>query len=132
MTRTQEIGAFILRLVLGLTLFIHGIAKFQTGLGNTAQFFESLGIPSFLGYIVAIIELVGGFAMLLGLGTRIVSTLFAFVMLGAIFTVKLAAGFMGNGQMAGYEFDLALLAMSVSLSLTGSQLYALDSLFRKK
>ncbi|MBN6188956.1 DoxX family protein [Aneurinibacillus sp. BA2021] len=132
MTRAHEAGALILRLVLGFTFFMHGLAKFQMGLGNTAGFFESLGIPGFLGYVVAIIELVGGLAMIVGMGTRIAAVLFVFVMLGAIFTAKLAAGFMGNGQMAGYELDLALLAMSVSLALTGSRWYSLASLFQKK
>ncbi|WP_047154351.1 DoxX family protein [Aneurinibacillus tyrosinisolvens] len=131
MVRKYETGALILRLVIGITFFIHGLAKFQMGLGNTAGFFQSIGVPGFMAYIVATIELVGGLAMILGIGTRIVSILFALVMVGAIVTVKLAVGFMGNGQMAGYELDLALLALSIYLAISGSQLYSLDSLFRK-
>jgi putative oxidoreductase len=131
MVRKYETGALILRLVIGITFFIHGLAKFQMGLGNTAGFFQSIGVPGFMAYIVATIELVGGLAMILGIGTRIVSILFALVMVGAIVTVKLAVGFMGNGQMAGYELDLALLAISIYLAISGSQLYSLDSLFRK-
>jgi uncharacterized membrane protein YphA (DoxX/SURF4 family) len=69
--------------------------------------------------------------MIIGIGTRVVSVLFAIIMLGAIFTAKLSAGFMGNGQMAGYELDLALLAMSIYLAISGSQSYFLDSLLRK-
>lgn len=61
-----------LRVILGLTFFIHGVSKFQGGLGNTAGFFDSLGIPGFMAYIVAGIELIGGLAVILGLGTRIV------------------------------------------------------------
>jgi putative oxidoreductase len=132
MTRKYEVGALILRLVLGITFFIHGLAKFQMGLGNVSGFFQSIGIPGFMAYVIATIELVGGIAMILGIGTRIVSILFVFVMLGAIFTAKLSAGFMGNGKMPGYELELALLAISIYLAISGNRLYSLDSLFGKK
>ncbi|GAA0370818.1 hypothetical protein GCM10008968_28310 [Bacillus horti] len=65
-----------------------------------------MGIPRFMAYVVAVIELIGGLALVLGLGTRIVSALFAIIMLGAIFIVKIPAGFLGDGQSAGYELDL--------------------------
>ncbi|MCQ6559671.1 DoxX family protein [Paenibacillus mendelii] len=133
MNKRFEAGVLILRLVLGLTFFVHGLTKFQDGIGNTAAWFDSIGIPGFAAYIVAIIELVGGLAMIVGFGIRIVSVLFALVMLGAIINVKFEIGFLGNQQMAGYELDLALLAMSVMLGLSGSRLLSLDRLlFRSK
>lgn len=129
----NEAGQVFLRVILGLTFFIHGISKFQGGIGNTAGFFDSLGIPGFMAYIVAGIELIGGLAVILGLGTRIVSVLFAVIMAGAIFTAKLSAGFLGNGQAAGYELDLALLAMSVYLACTNRIALSLDNMiFNKK
>jgi len=109
----NEIGKVILRAVLGLTFFIHGFSKFQGGISNIVSFFDSLGIPGFVAYIVATIELLGGIALILGIGTRIVALLFVLIMLGAIFTTKLSAGFLGNGQMAGYELELVLLAVSI-------------------
>lgn len=127
MEQKYEWSLLILRVVLGITFLIHGIAKFQMGLGNVAGWFESIGIMGFLGYVVAFIELLGGIALILGFGTRIASALIGFVMLGAIFTAKLAGGFMGNGQGAGYELDVALLAMAVVLVISGSQLYALEN-----
>jgi putative oxidoreductase len=132
MITKYEVGALILRLVLGITFFIHGLAKFQGGIGNIAGWFGSMGLPGFLAYAVAAIELVGGIALILGLGTRIISVLLVLVMLGAIIKVKLAVGFMGNGKMAGYELDLALLAMAVYLGINGSQLLSLQTLFGSK
>ena len=129
----NDVGTVILRLILGLTFFIHGLSKFQGGLGNTAGFFESLSIPGFLAYVVAVIELIGGILLILGIGTRIVSVLFAVIMLGAIFTVKLSAGFLGNDQMAGYELELALLAMSIFLVFANSSRFSLGSkIFRSE
>ncbi|WP_078382826.1 DoxX family protein [Sutcliffiella halmapala] len=127
MLRKHDIGSTILRITLGVTFFIHGMAKFQGGIDNTVGFFESLGLPGFSAYIVAFVELVGGLAMIVGFGTRVVAISFGVIMLVAIIKVKLAAGFMGNGQMAGYEFDLALLAISVYLALVNKSIFALDN-----
>ena len=133
MINKHEGAATVLRVVLGVTFLIHGAAKFQGGIGNTAGFFESLGLPGFSAYIVALIELVGGLAMVLGVGTRIISILFAIVLAVAIVKVKLAGGFLGNGQMAGYELDLALLSMSIFLAITNKSLFALDNvIFQSK
>jgi putative oxidoreductase len=123
-----DFSLLILRVVLGVTFLVHGIAKFQMGLGNVAGWFESIGIMGFLGYVVAFIELLGGIALIVGIGTRVVSALIAFVMLGAIFTAKLSIGFVG-AEAAGYELDVALLAMAVVLVLNGSKLYSLDNKF---
>ncbi|MDA7026643.1 DoxX family protein [Bacillus sp. CLL-7-23] len=132
MNKKYEVGALILRLITGLTFLLHGIHKLQGGFDNTVGFFNSFGIPGFLAYVVVFIELVGGVLMILGVGTRIIGFLFAVVVVGAIFTVKLSAGFIGTDGSMGYEFDLALLAIAIHLMLNGSQLLSLDSLFRQK
>jgi putative oxidoreductase len=133
MIKTNEAGATILRIVLGATFLIHGASKFQGGIGNTVGFFESLGLPGFSAYIVALIELVGGIAMILGLATRIVSILFAAVLAVAVIKVKLAGGFLGNGQMAGYELDLALMSISIYLAISNKSLFAIDNvIFQSK
>ena len=124
----NDAGAVVLRVILGLTFFIHGLSKFQGGLGNTAGFFDSIGIPGFLAYVVAFIELIGGILVILGIGTRIVSMLFAVIMLGAIFTLKLSVGFLGDGQMAGYELELALLAMAIFLAIANSTSFSLGNI----
>lgn len=126
MINKYEIGTLILRIVLGLTFFVHGLVKFQGGIENIVGWFESIGLPGFLAYGVALIELVGGIALVLGLFSRVVSGLLALLMVGAILKVKLAVGFLGNGQMAGYELDIAFLAMALVILITGSKAYALD------
>lgn len=125
----NQLGLTLLRVFLGYTFFIHGLVKFQGGIENTVGFFESLGLPGFSAYAVALIELVGGALMILGLGTRVVALLFAVIMVGAITTAKLGLGFLGNGQMAGYELDLALLVISIYLALHKTTYLALGNLF---
>ena len=128
----NEVGALILRVVLGITFFVHGFVKFQGGIENQVGWFSSIGLPGFLAYIVAIIELVGGFALFIGFGTKIVSVLLAILMIGATVKVKLALGFLGNGQMVGYELDVVLLAISIYLAINGSKFLSLDHLIFQK
>jgi putative oxidoreductase len=127
-----ELGALILRVTLGFIFFIHGLVKFQDGIQNTAGWFESIGLPGFMAYAVAGIELVGGVALILGLGTRLVSVLIALIMIGATLKVKLSLGLLGNGQSAGYELDLAFLAMAIYLAINGSKLLSLGQFIFKK
>ncbi|WP_332696134.1 DoxX family protein [Halalkalibacter lacteus] len=124
--KTSQIGLFIVRVVVGITFMLHGLDKFQTGIGNIAGWFDSVGLPGFLAYIIAVIELVGGIAMILGIGTRIVGGLFALVMVGAIVTVKLPAGFLG-----GFELDVILLAVSIQLAMSGSSIFSLDQVLTR-
>lgn len=120
MSKNVEIGTLATRVILGIIFMVHGFQKAQN-FGGTSQFFQSVGLPGFLAYAVGAIELIGGILLIVGFGTRIVAALFAIIMLGAIFTVK-----SGSGLVGGYEFDLALLAMSVHLMLAGGGLFAAD------
>lgn len=123
MADKNEMGAVILRVVLGVVFLAHGLDKIQGGVGNTAAWFDSIGLPGFLAYAVVLIETAGGIALILGLATRIVAGLLAVVLAGAIITVQLSAGFLG-----GYAYDLALLAMAVYLFINGSKLYSADQM----
>jgi putative oxidoreductase len=132
MGNKYEVGTLILRVILGISFFVHGYVKFAGGIENIVGWFASIGLPGALAYVVAVIELVGGLALIIGLGSRVVSALLALVMAGAIFTSKLAVGFLGNGTGAGWELDLAFLAMAVVIALNGSKLLAVDQFFSKK
>lgn len=125
-----HIGIVVIRVVLGVIFFAHGLSKFQGGIDNTAGFFPSLGLPGFSAYLVAGIELIGGALIILGLATRIIAALFAAIMVVAIATVSLQ-----NGLVGGFEFDLSLLAMSLLLVLNKEQAYSVDNVIlssRKK
>ncbi|PEI49178.1 DoxX family protein [Bacillus pseudomycoides] len=111
----QHIGNLIIRIVLGVTFFMHGLAKFQSGIDNIAGWFTSIGLPGALAYGVATVELVGGLLLIIGLGVRYIGLLFALILVGAIVKVKWSAGLLGDGKNLGYELDLALLAMGLYL-----------------
>ncbi|MGM0878674.1 MAG: DoxX family protein [Bacillota bacterium] len=128
----NELGALILRVTLGALFFIHGLVKFQGGIENIVGWFDSIGLPGFMAYVVALFEMIGGIALIIGLATRLISVLFGLLMIGATLKVKLSVGLLGNGQMAGYELDLALLAMAVYLVINGSKAFSVDQLIFSK
>lgn len=132
MSRASKNISTMMRVTLGILFLAHGIAKFQMGLGNVAGWFSSIGIPGFLGYVVAVIELVGGIALILGLFTRYVSGIFVIMLIGAIFTAKLSGGLMGNGQGAGYELDIAFILVALHLAFAPTTRLSLDFLFNRR
>jgi uncharacterized membrane protein YphA (DoxX/SURF4 family) len=131
MNRTTVVS-IIMRVVLGIIFVFHAVDKFQMGLGNVEAWFTSLGIPGFVAYVIAVIELVGGIMLILGLFTRYVSALFVIVLIGAIMTAKLSVGLLGNGQMAGYELDLGFILISLYLIVAERTPLSVDSLIMSK
>jgi putative oxidoreductase len=132
MTKKVAVVTTIMRVVLGVLFLMHGIGKFQTGLGNTEAWFSSIGIPGFMAYIVAIIEVAGGIMLIVGLFSRVVSALFIFVMVGAIATVKFSAGLLGTGEMPGYEMELSFMLISAYLLVSEPTPLSVDYMIRKK
>lgn len=85
-----------------------------------------------MAYGVALVEIFGGIALIIGLAIRFISALFALLMIGATLKVKLSVGLLGNGQMAGYELDLAFLAIALYLVFNGRQILSVSQLFLHK
>ena len=121
-----------LRIPAGIIFAAHGAQKLfgwfgGYGLEGTGQWMASTGLNP--GYLMALLagsaEFFGGLALLVGLLVRPASAVLAFAMLVAIFSVH-----NGNGLFTsknGYEFALALLAVAVSLMVSGAGRASLDA-----
>ncbi len=121
----------MLRIVTGVVLLMHDWQKLaMMGIGGFAGFLGQLGIPGaeVAAVVVTAVEVIGGLALILGIGTRWVAIPLAFDMLVALFTVHLPNGFFASE--GGYELVLLLLAASVALNLGGSGALALENLVR--
>ncbi len=117
----------ILRVFVGLVFLVHGATKlFGFGVVAFAEGLEQLGVPLplFFAITVALVELLGGAVLMLGLLTRFVAIPLAIEMLVAILLVHLPNGFFTED--GGYEFPLVMLAASVALAVAGSGELALD------
>lgn len=131
MNRTAVVS-IIMRVVLGIIFVFHGVDKLQMGLGNVEAWFSSIGVPGFFAYVAAVLELVGGILLILGLFTRYVSGLFVIMLIGAIVTAKLPAGLLGNGQSAGYELDLGFILVSLYLAVADQSPLSVDRFMTSK
>src|SRR3546814_10497591 len=94
---------------------------------GTAQFFESVGVPGFIAYLVMTAETLGGIALLLGIYPRIVALGLIPILLGAIATVHAGAGFFFNNPNGGWEFPAF---WSLTLIRSEEQTSELQSLMR--
>ncbi|MDN5847657.1 MAG: DoxX family protein [Candidatus Nitrosocosmicus sp.] len=108
-------AALPIRIMAGIAFILHGLPKFDN-LQGTQGFFASVGIPADLALLIGLLEVVGGILLIVGLVTRITAILFTIEMICAILIVKSGNGFMGQG---GFEVDLLLMAISISLALSG-------------
>lgn len=123
--------ALALRIPVGIIFIAHGAQKLfgwfgGYGLEGTGQFMASIGLNP--GYLMALLaggaEFFGGIALLIGLLVRPTAILLAVTMLVAIFSVHINNGlFMSN---SGYEYALALLAVTVSLAISGAGYISVD------
>jgi putative oxidoreductase len=123
----RNIALLLARVATGVIFLVHGYQKFATmGIAGTTQFFESIGIPlpGLAAPLVAVLEVAGGIALILGVALPIAGTLLALDMIGAIFFAHLQAGF--SVSEGGYEFVLALAAASLAIGFTGGGALALD------
>ena len=130
--RTQAgYGLTVLRIVAGLTFAAHGAQKLfgwfgGYGLEGVGQWMESIGLAP--GYLMALMagsaEFFGGLALIVGLLARPAAAVLAMTMVVAIVTVHLANGFFMSSN--GYEFALALLAMSMAVVIEGAGKLSLD------
>lgn len=124
-----EVSLTLVRIVVGIIFIAHGLDKFNGGIEGTAEFFQSVNIPSpdVMAVVVALVEIVAGLALVLGLLTRVMSGILMVVMAGAIYMVKFDQGFIG-----GFEFDLLLFFVLLLFVMNGSQFLATDALLTKK
>lgn len=111
------------RLIIGYIFVIAGWTK-VTGMQATIGFFNSLGIPAPLTYLVSYLELIGGVLLALGLFPRIISGTLAIVMITAIFLTK-------SGGFEIFSMPLATLAGLLAIIATGGGGYAANALVAK-
>lgn len=122
LARQAFLAPILLRLILGALLLYHGIDKFDVGIANVEGFFAANDVPAagFTAPSVAVIEIVVGLALLLGIGTRIAAAVQIVVLVGALAFVKLPT------VLNGGELDLAYIAGLAAIVLLGPGRLSVD------
>ncbi len=123
---SPSLGALILRLGLGIMFLAHGLLKLLVFTpAGTAGFFQSVGLPGFLGPLVMAAEIVGGLAIIAGLAGRYVSAALIPVLLGSIVTVHGANGWQFGATGGGWEYPAFLAVAALAHVVIGDGAYAI-------
>jgi len=135
MATSNDVALTTLRVVLGVVFFAHGAQKMLGWFGGygfqgTMGFFEHMGMPAPVAFLIICTEFFGGLGLIVGLLSRIAALGIGVEMIGAIFLVHLPNGFFmnwfGNQKGEGFEYHLLVIAVAAALLLRGSGAFSLD------
>ncbi|WP_051244633.1 DoxX family protein [Azohydromonas australica] len=123
-----DLAPLLLRVVLGVLVLLHGVAKVMAGPGYMMALVSKAGLPSFVAYGVYIGEVVAPLLLIAGLCTRsaaavvAINMLFAFALVhtGDLFNLSKTGGW--ALELQGLYFFTAL-----AVALLGAGRYSLDA-----
>lgn len=121
----HDIAHFGIRITIGMIFIMHSLGKFEPGF---LGFLEKLGLPPELQFPIALAEFVPGVLLIIGGLTRISAVILSAVMLGAIFVVKGAEKFTGQG---GTELDILLLGSCLVIIVIGPGRISVSYILKK-
>jgi putative oxidoreductase len=114
----NRVGTNVLRITLGLMFIAHSVILkyFTFTLAGTAQYFDSIGLPGFLAYVVFAAEAIGGVLLILNIRTRWVALALVPVLLGATWA-HIGNGWVFSNEGGGWEYPVFLIIASVVVAL---------------
>ena len=128
MTRAELIpyAALLLRLSLGILFLAHAWMKYSVFTpAGTANYFRSLGLPGFVGYLTMAAETGGGILLILGIATSVVAIALVPLMLGTIVLVHGRNGWAFTNNGGGWEYPAFWSIALVVQALLGSGAWSL-------
>jgi putative oxidoreductase len=123
----RDVFLLLARVGLGAIFLAHGLQKFLTnGMGATADGFAAMGVPApgLSAWFAALVETVGGAALILGALTPLFAVLVAVDMIGALVLVHLPNGIWVAEN--GYELVLGLAAGALAVAAVGAGRFSVD------
>lgn len=125
-SRAAALGAFVLRLALGVMLLAHSLVMklMMFTLAGTAQFFAAIGLPGWLAYVVFAAEAIGGLLLVLGVQVRWVALALIPILAGATWA-HAGNGWVFSSANGGWEYPLYLTVLAFVQAIVGEGAYAL-------
>ncbi len=121
-----DIAAFVLRVSTGIWFLVHGLITLMVFTpSGTAGYFQSLGLPGFLGPLTMLVEILGGLALIAGFYTRSVALVMVPVLLGAAWFGHGGAGFTFSNPGGGWEYPVLWAIIMAVLALLGDGAWSL-------
>jgi len=128
-----------LRLMLGFAFIYHGWPKLFSAHQQTVGMFQGIGLPApaAMAWIIGLVEVLGGIALLAGAFMTVTSIILILHQLGAMYKVHLGAGYnfvhiTGMGPtgpvfgIPGYEVNLLFIAGLLTLLIGGAGAGSVD------
>jgi putative oxidoreductase len=122
-----DLAKLLLRVMLGVFMLFHGVAKLVHGIGGIEQMLVAQGLPAFLAWGVYVGEVVAPLMLILGWQTRVAAGLVVVNMLVAI-----ALAHMGDilalSAHGGWRLELQgfFLFTAIAVMLLGGGKFALQ------
>jgi putative oxidoreductase len=145
MFRAPRWGLLALRLIVGFGFLAHGWAKWSRGPSGFAGLLAQIGVPlpQLTAWMVTLIEIAGGIALMLGALVALISVPLIVSMLVAMFTVQLRFGFSSVNTIGltssgpvfgppGYEINLLYIGALLALALAGPSACSVDEWLRRR
>ena len=124
-SKLHDLAHLGMRLAIGTIFIVQGSGKFDPGF---AGFLTNIGLPVEMQIPIALAETIGGSLLIVGVLSRISSSILSIIMLGAIFHVKGASNLTGEG---GFAIDLMLLAGNLLIIVAGPGRASISHLVKK-
>jgi len=132
----DDVTALVLRLMLGIVFFPHGMQKLFGWFGGPGfsgmmgMFTDKMGIPAVFAFLAIMAEGLGALGLISGLLTRVAAFGIAVNMAVAVYLLHFQNGFFmnwfGNQKGEGYEYHLLVIAIAIVLMIKGGGKWSLD------
>jgi putative oxidoreductase len=127
-------GLAVVRILVGFLFFAHGLDIMTAGMGRTKVFFKAFKVPApdVTTPLAGVVQVLGGLAMIVGLGADVAAWVLTGLMIAAIWFVHGRFGFPninitgqnddGSYQLGipGFEFNVALIAGLLAVAIGGA------------
>lgn len=120
---SQDLGKALLRIVLGVLILMHGIAKVTgaSGIGFVSKVVADAGLPAWVAYGVYLGEIVAPILLIIGLWSRLAALVVALNMLFAIALVHTKElGMLSNTGGWALELQGMYLGAALAVLLLGA------------
>jgi len=140
---TNDAGITLIRVMLGLVMFPHGMQKMfgwfggYGWTGTMGYFTGQMQVPALFAALAILAEFLGALGLITGLFGRIAAFGILSNMVVAVVMVHAKVGFFMNwgltaGRGEGYEYHLLVIAMALLVIWKGSGAYSVDRVIADK
>jgi putative oxidoreductase len=121
----QDLGKLVLRLVVGILVLLHGIAKIRYGIGGIADMVRGAGMPGAVAYLVYIGEIFAPLLVIFGVWTRPAALVIFVNMIVAIFLAH-SGDLLSLNKTGGWAIELQAMYLfgALAIALLGAGRYS--------